>query len=219
MLRNRFLPLIGLVFVALVLASVFVGGNLPGGSASAATVLHYYQTHGHHPAGQGFLLGLGVIAGMFFFGYLRAYMRQDRDNRWLASTGFGGAIIFAVSGMLSAGALLALNDTPRVLTAPTAQVFNYIQGDMSYSFMQAGLGVFFLATGIAAVRTRLLPVWLGWVTIVLGLAAASLFLTFIAFFGIGLWVIVVAIMLSVRASKTRPELVEPSKHALPDLSG
>jgi uncharacterized protein involved in cysteine biosynthesis len=65
--------------------------------------------------------------------------------------------------------------------------------------------VFFLATGAAILRSRLLPAWLGWVSLVLGVLAASLVLAFIAFLATGLWVIVVAIMLWTRAAHETAE--------------
>ncbi|MDX6415661.1 MAG: hypothetical protein QOG28_281 [Trebonia sp.] len=71
--------------------------------------------------------------------------------------------------------------------------------------MQAGLGVFYLATAAAILRGRLLPAWLGWVSVVVGLVAASVFLTFIAFIATALWVVTVAIMLSVKAAHERAE--------------
>jgi uncharacterized protein involved in cysteine biosynthesis len=46
--------------------------------------------------------------------------------------------------------------------------------------------VFCLATAVAILRGRLLPAWLGWVSVVLGVLAASLVLGFIAFMATGL---------------------------------
>jgi hypothetical protein len=194
MLKNRLMPLSGIVFVALILASIFMG-SAPGTNASASTVLTYYQTHQGITSATGLLIGLGVIFGLIFFGYLREYMRQDRATRWLASTAFGGALVFAVGGAISAGSYVALGDQPHVLNAAAAQTLNLIQNDVSNSFTQAGLAVFYLATGAAILRSKLLPAWLGWVSLVLGVLAATLILAFIAFIATAVWVIVVAVML------------------------
>jgi hypothetical protein len=204
MLKNRLIPLSGVVFVALVLASIFIV-NPPGSNASASTVLTYYQAHQHVTSASALLTGLAVIFGLFFYSYLREYMRQDRATRWLASTAFGGVLVFAVGGALSAGSLLALGDQPRMLSAATAQTINLIQSDGSGSFTQVGLAVFYLATAAAILRGRLLPAWLGWVSVVLGILAASLVLAFIAFIATGLWVILVAIMLWAKPARERAE--------------
>ncbi len=194
MLKNRLMPLSGIVFVALILASIFMGST-PGTNASASTVLTYYQTHQSITSATALLIGLGVIFGLLFFGYLREYMRQDRATRWLASTAFGGALVFAAGGAISAGSYVALGDQPHVLNAAAAQTLNLIQSDLSNSFTQAGLAVFYLATGAAILRGKLLPAWLGWVSLVLGVLAATLILAFIAFIATAVWVIVVAVML------------------------
>ncbi|MDX6343948.1 MAG: hypothetical protein QOH87_4086 [Trebonia sp.] len=204
MLKSRLLPLTGIAFVALILSSVFIV-NTPDSTASAGTVLAYYRTHGHVTFISALLTGLGIIFGLFFYGYLREYLRQDRATRWLASTAFGGALLFATGGALAAGSFFALSDKPDVLTAATAQSINLIQGDVGTGLMQAGLGVFYLATAAAILRGRLLPAWLGWVSVVVGLVAASVFLTFIAFIATALWVVTVAIMLSVKAAHERAE--------------
>jgi hypothetical protein len=198
MLKSRLLPLTGIAFVALILSSVFIV-NTPDSTASAGTVLAYYRTHGHVTFISALLTGLGIIFGLFFYGYLREYLRQDRATRWLASTAFGGALLFAT------GSFFALSDKPDVLTAATAQSINLIQGDVRTGLMQAGLGVFYLATAAAILGGRLLPAWLGWVSVVVGLVAASVFLTFIAFIATALWVVTVAIMLSVKAAHERAE--------------
>jgi len=204
MLKNRLMPLCGIIFVALVLASIFIE-NPPGSNASASKVLTYYQAHPHTTSASALLTGLAVIFGLLFFGYLREYMRQDRATRWLATTAFGGVVVFAVGGAISAGSYLALGDQPQVLNAAAAQTLNLIQSDVSGSFTQVGLAVFFLATGAAILRGRLLPAWLGWVSLVLGVVAASLILAFIAFVATGLWVIVVAVMLWTRAAHESAE--------------
>ena len=198
MLKNRLMPLCGIIFVALVLASIFIE-NPPGSNASASKVLTYYQAHPHTTSASALLTGLAVIFGLLFFGYLREYMRQERATRWLATTAFGGAVVFAVGGVISAGSYLALGDQPQALNAAAAQTLNLIQTDVSGSFTQAGLAVFFLATGAAILRGRLLPAWLGWVSLVLGVLAASLILAFIAFVATALWVMVVAVVLWTRA--------------------
>ena len=117
MLKNRLVPLSGIVFVALILASVFTI-NPPGSNARASTVLTYYQVHHNATSASALLTGLGVIFGVLFFGYLREYLRQDRATRWLASTAFGGVLLFAAGGAISAGALWTLT----VLVLATSSV-------------------------------------------------------------------------------------------------
>jgi hypothetical protein len=205
-MQRRVIPLItGILFVALVVVSIFTG---PGGNsatnsdANPANTLAYFQApHAHHAGLSALLITLAVTIGLFFFASVRDYLRRDEAQESLARTSFGGAIIFGASGALSAGALLAISDSPKTLLPATAQMLNLIQNDVSNGMQAAGLAVFFLAVGIAVIRSRLLPLWWGWVTIVLGLVAASVILSFAAFIGMGVWAIVTAIMMYLKLGK------------------
>jgi hypothetical protein len=188
------MPLSGIIFVALIVISIFIGST-PASDASAGTVLAYYRAHKAESNVTALLIGLGVIAGLFFFAYLREYLRQDRASRWLASAAFGGVVVFALGGAISAGAFLSLGDAPQAMAPGTAQTMNLVQSDLTNSLIQVGLAVLYLATAVVILRSRLLPAWLGWASAALGLVAASLILSFVAFIGTGLWVIVVAILL------------------------
>lgn len=216
---RRLIPLItGIPFVALVVVSVFTG---PGGNsatnsnANPAKTLAYFQApHAHYAGLSALLITLAVTIGLFFFASVRDYLRRDEAQASLAGTAFGGAIIFGASGALSAGALLAISDSPKTLLPATAQMLNLIQNDVSNGMQAAGLAVFFLAAGIAVIRSRLLPLWWGWVTIVLGLVAASVILSFAAFIGMGVWAIVTAIMMYFKLGKaSNNAAVPPQKKA------
>lgn len=217
MLRRRLIPLItGILFVALVVVSIFTG---PGGSATdtnanpAKTLAYFQAPHAHYAGLSALLITLAVTIGVFFFASVRDYLRRDEAQASLAGTAFGGAIIFGASGALSAGALLAISDSPKTLLPATAQMLNLIQNDVSNGMQAAGLAIFFLAVGIAVIRSRLLPLWWGWVTIVLGLVAASVILSFIAFIGMGVWAIVTAIMMYVKLGKAS-DAVPPQRDVL-----
>jgi hypothetical protein len=204
-MQRRLIPLItGILFVVLVVVSIFTG---PGGSATnsnanpAKTLAYFQAPHAHHAGLSALLITLAVTIGLFFFASVRDYLRRDEAQASLAGTAFGGAIIFGASGALSAGAFLAISDSPKTLLPATAQMLNLIQNDVSNGMQAAGLAVFFLAVGIAVIRSRLLPLWWGWVTIVLGLVAASVILSFAAFIGMGVWAIVTAIMMYVKLGK------------------
>ena len=217
MLRRRLIPLItGILFVALVVVSIFTG---PGGSATdtnanpAKTLAYFQAPHAHYAGLSALLITLAVTIGVFFFASVRDYLRRDEAQASLAGTAFGGAIIFGASGALSAGALLAISDSPKTLLPATAQMLNLIQNDVSNGMQAAGLAILFLAVGIAVIRSRLLPLWWGWVTIVLGLVAASVILSFIAFIGMGVWAIVTAIMMYVKLGKAS-DAVPPQREVL-----
>jgi len=202
MLKNRLMPLSGIVFVAFILSAVLLA-IAPDSAASAGTVLTYYQAHEHVVFARAVLTGIGVILGLLFYGYLCEYLRQDPGTRWLASSAFGGILVFATGGAVAAGSFAALSDKPQTLTAATAQAINLIQVDVANGLIRVGLAVFYLAAAAAILRARLLPAWLGRLSVVLGLAAASLVLTIYAFMATALWTVAVAIVMW---GKPAPEL-------------
>ncbi len=77
-------------------------------------------------------------------------------------------------------------------------------------FIPIAMGVItlLLSSGLAIVRTGVLPKWLGWVAIalvVLGLTPAG----FVAFLGGGVWIAIVSIMLTMRARAGTPPAAAP----------
>jgi len=67
-------------------------------------------------------------------------------------------------------------------------------------FLPIMLGVlaFLWATGISVIRTGALPKWLGWVMIVIGVAAITP-IGFVSFIGSAILVLVISILLTLRA--------------------
>ena len=69
---------------------------------------------------------------------------------------------------------------------------------MTFSWLWAVSRVLFLATGIVTVRRPVLPRWLGWVAIVIGVIALAGPLGFVGLILSILWLLVVSIMMLVR---------------------
>ena len=124
---SKFAPLLGLVFVVMVVASVSLS-NTPNTSNSPASILAYYQAHTGQVRASAFLVPPAVVIGLFWFAYLRNWLqRRDVHERW-GAVAFAGGILFAVTGAVAAGILLALVDTPRHLTPATATALNFLEG-------------------------------------------------------------------------------------------
>jgi hypothetical protein len=188
---SKIAPLLGLVFVVLVLGSV-VFGSTPSTSKSPVAVLAFYKAHKGHEYTSAFLAAPAVVVGLFFFAYLRNWVqRTDVNERW-GAIAFAGGILFAVLGGLAVGLELALVDTPKYLTPDTAAALNFLESDVPFILSSMALAVMAIPTGIAAIKSQYLPTWLGWVSLVIGIVAALPIGDFIALPGIGVWVLLVA---------------------------
>ena len=217
---KRFFPLIaGLLFTVLIVFSVLRSGGTPGTNESPAKILAWYQVaqDKNKVNSAGFLTAWGVIAGFAFFGCLFARLRGKSPV--LAAVGLAGAALFAVGGLLSAGAYLSLGDTPSIMTASTAQTLNFLQSDLSYPFIIAGLSIFYLATAVAILRTKPIPIprtW-GWITVVFAAVSLTAFFSFFAFIGTAVWVVVSAVLLTIQNNRDNPAQAQPIQSL--DVSG
>jgi hypothetical protein len=188
---SRIAPLFALLFVAFVVASVFVT-NPPNSDASPISILHYYRTHKNQVSISAVLIPPAVVFGLIWFSYLRTWLqRRDVDHRWGTIT-FAGGILFAVTGGVAGGALAALGDSPDHLTLSSAQTLNYLQNDLPAILGSMAFGVMAIAAGIAMLKSAVLPRWLGWVSLILGILGVVPVGDFFALPAIGVWTLIVA---------------------------
>jgi hypothetical protein len=201
---TRIAALTGVIFVVLLVPAVLVTSGSPNSSASAAKVSTYVLAHKNHYSLGALLSTLAVVFGLFFYGYLRGFFREQPGLEWLAALFFGGAIVFGVGGALAGGIDAALGDSPASLSAASLQLLNTLSEDLNVVAISVGLGVLYLSAGFIIYKSRALPVWLAWVSWLLGLAAASFLLTFFALVATVLWVLYVSILLATRNPSLNP---------------
>lgn len=192
-------PLLGIVFAALLVGSIALAWNTPNSDATGAKVLSYYQAHKSDVTASGILGALAAVFWLFFAGSLRDFLRRSGASDGLAATAFGGAILFAAGGALFSSLNFALGDVPSHLDPAAAQALNVLGNDLFFP-IAAGGAVFALATGIAIVRAAVLPVWLGWVAIVIGVVSCSP-AGFLAFFALLIWTVIASVLVSARARR------------------
>lgn len=193
---SRVGSLSGIAFVALVVASNVLSAGWPDDTASPAQVIDFYRTHQTGAQWGAVLTGIAIVAGLYFFGSLRSYLSRVTAVEKFASIGFAGAILFGVAGGIDAGVEWSLADVPGRLTPAAAQALNVLARDnLATGLFIAGLAALMLFYGIAMVRSSLMPRWLGWVSIALGVIALAGPLAFLVFVATAPWAIVVSILL------------------------
>ena len=169
---SRVAPLTGVVFVVLLLISIFLPGSLPDGDASGANVIAYAKDNHTKLNVDAAIIGFSLFVGLFFYGQLRAFLRRIPDNEALASIAFGGAVLFTAGGGVIAGTQLALAESSGSLEPGAAQALNMMARDLAMVLF-AGLAVLMVAAGLAPVRSRILATWLGWVGIMFGVVTVA----------------------------------------------
>jgi len=187
-------PLLGIAFVILVVISFAVSGETPDVNDSPQKVLDFYNDNDSSQQFAAALLAWGTVLFLFFLGVLRTTLADaEGGSPRLSAVAFAGGIVLAI-GMLSfAGFTFALGDAADHLTPQAAQALNALNSDFFFP-LAAGLGTLMIATGICSVRTGALPAWLGWIAILIGIAAITP-AGFFGFLAFGLWTIAASIVM------------------------
>ncbi|HZT84121.1 MAG TPA: hypothetical protein VE984_01715 [Gaiellaceae bacterium] len=200
---SRWAPLCGVVFVGCLVVSFALSGNSPGVKASGEKVIGFYTAHRGAQQGAGFVGVYGLVFFLFFAAAFRDYLRRARpETGALAALSFGGAIVMAVGGGILTSVQIALSDGPSALSPGAAQALNVLSNDVFVPLI-AGASVFMIANGLVTLRHGVLPGWLGWVALLIGVVALTPvgFIGFLATLG---WVLVVSVLIVVREARAKP---------------
>lgn len=192
-------PLTGIVFVVLVIiGGPLLAGNTPGPNASGARVIAFYEAHRSRERISAVVLTLAFIVFVFFAGSLRGYLRRQKPAEALSAVLLGGAVLLAAGQTTVSGLGFALSDAPARLAPASAQTLNLLSNDMVLT-SSAGFSVFGIASGLAILRAGLLPKWLGWLALAIGIVILTP-AEFAAFIAFALWTVVVSISMTRRGS-------------------
>jgi hypothetical protein len=198
MTARRLVPLSGIAAVGLIIAAFGIPGETPDTDASIGEVVSFYTKHDSDMQWASFLLALAAIFFVFFSTNVAGLLRRAQgDAGGSSALSFAGGILFAVGVLIFAGIGFTLGDAADDIDPVAVQALHVLSNDMFFP-LAAGVAVFLIGTGIATVKTGALPKWLGWVAIVIGILAATP-LGFFAFMALGIWTIIVAILLAMRA--------------------
>jgi hypothetical protein len=211
---SRFAPLLGVVFVVLFAVSTALSGSEPDAHASTAKVLSYYTSNVTRHNASYYLSGIAIVAGLLFYALLWEHLRLAERSPRLATAAFGGAVLFAGGGAIGVGSDLALTNAPAGITAATAQTLNLLGNYLSAAAIATGVVVLLASAGVAILHGRRLPVWIGWLAIVL--AAVTLIpVPNLGVLPAGLWTLIVSLVLYLRPAIT---LAQDQHAASPELS-
>jgi hypothetical protein len=188
-------PVFGVVFF---IVAFVLQGSTPGEKDSAAKVMAYYNSHHDRTMVSVFLTPLGALLIVLFFSYLASLARAHGDVSGPGPTVLvGGAVLWAGGLLLGSVADLTLVSASDHAQAQIAQTANVISNDAWIPFV-AGISVTLVGAGLTLLKTKILPTWLAWVALVVGIVSVLGPGGFAGFFIGPLFMIVAGIMLAVR---------------------
>jgi hypothetical protein len=204
---ERLAPLTGVAFVVIVVAGFLMFGKTPGAHASAIKADVFYAKHRDKEMAGAFVLMIGAAFLPFFASALRRALDWSGGTGRLANASFAGGVIATTGFFLLSTVHIALADAGGKVTPQVTQALNVLDNN-DFIPMAAGLGVLMLASGLAILRYRALPRWLGWVAAIIGIAIFTP-AGFFGFLGSAVWILVTSILLF------RRDTSEPAAEPLP----
>jgi hypothetical protein len=165
--RPRLAPLTGVVAALLLFAGIVVMEGVsdrPEESAPATLVLSYFRDQDAVMAGSALFM-LGALFFLWFVGELRASLRE-------AEGGVGRISAIAFGAGFAAGTLMLLMHAGSFLGAVYHQYLSpgtartlFLFGDLFVYPAAMAAALLLVATAVVALRTRVLPMWLAWASL------------------------------------------------------
>jgi hypothetical protein len=205
---ERYAPLTGVLAVVLWVVGflVLMSSGMPGTTAPPEQVLAYYQRNTAIVLAGGLIFVFGVLAFVWFLGSLRVALHSAEGGAGrLASIAFGGGIAMAISAIFIPAGGMAVALAAGTISATSADALHRLPG-IFYVGAEMFAAVVAGATGLAALRTAVLPRWLAWVSVVLAVVLLIPPIGWIGvLIGIPLWVALVSVLLMPSAEISRQE--------------
>lgn len=195
---SRWAPLASVPAAALIVVALFSGGgNSPNDNAPVSQVVSFYTAHANGQKVSALAAGLGLVFFVFFAVALSGRVRAGGAGGWLANGVVGGAVA-AMAGFLPLVAFsFILGNDIKFLSPGAAQTLNVLSNDFFVPAV-AGFAVFGIVSGLVVAVSKAPARWMGWVLLVVGIAALVPPISWFAFLAMFLWSLVTGIWLAVR---------------------
>lgn len=196
---SRWSPLTGIAFVALWVAAFAIALGGPVGESDAEIVASYADDGNGKDV---IFFDLIVAASLFFLGFLavlrdrmaRAEGRQEPLATLSAGGGLVAAALWLVAGVFWMAIAYTANETKEFRVDPNTE---RLVSEMAYLFWVTGMYAAIpvvLGTSLLALRTGVLPKWLGWLGLPVAVSLLGALGGFPFFLFLG-WVLLVSIVL------------------------
>ena len=196
---DRWATLSGALAVPFWIAAVILISVKAEGS-KGPKILVSYQQHSDGILLAGLLWSIGILLCIWFLGSLRShYLAAEGEPGRIAALAYGGGIAASVIAMLIpvGDEVGALNKDD--IDASGAAVLHHFS-DAFFVGAEYALSLLFFASAILVLRYAVLPRWLGWLSLVIGIVLLIGPIGWAAFiFATPIWTIIVSVLLWRRA--------------------
>jgi hypothetical protein len=192
-------PLVGILAIVVIIIAFAVGGESPDADDSLTKVVSFYRDNDSDQIAAAALLGWGTALFLLFGAGLWRIVREAETERHGASSlMLGGSVLWAGGATIFAGITFTLGDVADDIGPAAIQALNALNSDMFFT-VAVGTFAFSVGAGLSVLNTGILPKWLGWVAIVIGIIAITP-AGFFGFLALGVWVLVASVVLLMRGS-------------------
>jgi len=200
----RYAPLAGILFVALLVASIIISGSTPETNDSTVKVVAEWKKNDSEQITGAILSALAIVPFLWFLGSLRSALRTAEGGTGrLSATAFAGGVVLAGFALVDSSIQFAVADSVGDVPPLVTQSLSVLYSDFFFGF-PVGVGVFALATGLVILRSRAFPAWLGWTIFILGIISFAGPIGFFASFLVFAWIVVMSIVLFQRGDVAAP---------------
>jgi hypothetical protein len=196
--KGWLVPLTGVAFIVVAIVSFIVGGEPKDASHPAREIADWYIDNKDSVQIGSFIGVAATVLLVFFAAYLRNVLRAAAGgDDMLSLVSFIGLVVVAVGFAIDTTISIALAERADDIDPIAVQS---LQALWDNDFVPIALGVllFLWATGISVVRSGVLPKWIGWIMILLGVVALTP-IGFASFIGTAVLILVISILLAARA--------------------
>lgn len=196
--REWLVPLTGLGVILVGALSFIIGGEPKSTDDPVREIVAFYVDNKDSVEVGAILSVLAGVLLVFFGAYLRDVLRAAGPQvDGLALVSFMGFVVVALGFAIDGTIIFAAAESAENIPAASLVALQALW-DNDFLPLILGVELFLWGTGLAVVRTGVLPRWLGWVMIVLAVAGFTP-IGFVAAIGSALLVLVLSIWLSIRA--------------------
>ena len=197
-------PLTGTAAVLLVIVARALIGSAPKPGDPALSVATFYAHHATKLTIAAFVFGLAAILLLFFAGWLQRLLREAEGRRGCCPTSPSRARSCSRARRpLAATLQFTLADTADNISLDAVQALNALDYDL-FILLAVGLSTLLIASGLSAVRNGVIPKWLRWAALVIGVGVYTP--VGLYFHGLGgLWIAVLGVW-GARRERSRREL-------------